>query len=70
MEIGEEILFWGKVFLGGGKQGGRENILVITNASEGEPDDAGNVVSILVNGQLRNVILRINLFKVDKIENT
>ncbi|MCK0191320.1 pyruvate carboxylase [Arenibacter sp. F20364] len=60
MEIGEEII----VELDRGK-----NILV-SLMLKGEPDEAGNVsIYFKVNGQLRNVIIKDNSVKVDKVEN-
>ena len=60
MEVGEEIM----VELDRGK-----NVL-ISLMLRGEPDNAGNVsIFFKINGQLRNVLIKDNTVKVEKIEN-
>jgi pyruvate carboxylase len=60
MEVGEEIM----VELDRGKH------VLISLMLKGEPDEAGNVSMFFkVNGQLRNMLVKDKLVKVDKVEN-
>lgn len=60
MEVGEEIM----VELDRGKH------VLISLMLKGEPDEAGNVSMFFkVNGQLRNMLVKDNSVKVDKVEN-